>query len=45
MVQKESQTNTQGTVPVIELKHVDKHFGALHVLKDINLSVKKARLS
>ena len=44
MVQKESQTNTQGTVPVIELKHVDKHFGALHVLKDINLSVKKGEV-
>ena len=25
--------------PVIELRHVDKHFGALHVLKDISLSV------
>lgn len=44
MVQKESQTNTQGAVPVIELKHVDKHFGALHVLKDINLSVKKGEV-
>lgn len=44
MVQKENQTNTQGTVPVIELKHVDKHFGALHVLKDINLSVKKGEV-
>ena len=44
MVQKENQSNTQGTVPVIELKHVDKHFGALHVLKDINLSVKKGEV-
>ena len=25
--------------PVIELVHVDKHYGQLHVLKDINLSV------
>ena len=25
--------------PVIEMRHVDKHFGDLHVLKDINLSV------
>ena len=25
--------------PVIELRHVDKHFGALHVLRDISLKV------
>lgn len=25
--------------PLIELKHVDKHFGPLHVLRDINLSI------
>ena len=31
--------------PVIELRHVDKHFGSLHVLKDINLCVKKAKSS
>ena len=30
--------------PVIELKHVDKHFGALHVLKDISLSVNKGEV-
>lgn len=30
--------------PVIELKHVDKHYGQLHVLKDINLSVKKGEV-
>lgn len=29
---------------VIELKHVDKHYGQLHVLKDINLSVKKGEV-
>ncbi len=28
-----------GDVPVIELRHVDKHFGDLHVLRDINLAV------
>lgn len=33
-----------GAVPVIELKHVDKHYGALHVLKDINLSVSKGEV-
>ena len=32
---------TQAGTPVIELRHVDKHYGQLHVLKDINLSVKK----
>lgn len=30
--------------PVIEVKHVDKYFGTLHVLKDINLSVKKGEV-
>ena len=27
------------TQPIIELKHVNKHFGSLHVLKDVNLVV------
>ncbi len=31
-------TGTQAT-PIIELRHVDKHYGELHVLKDVNLSV------
>ena len=30
--------------PVIELRHVDKHYGALHVLRDISLSVKKGEV-
>ena len=30
--------------PVIELKHVDKHYGELHVLKDINLKVSKGEV-
>ena len=30
--------------PVIELRHVDKHFGSLHVLKDINLKVGKGEV-
>ena len=30
--------------PIIELKHVDKHYGKLHVLKDINLAVKKGEV-
>ena len=33
-----NQTST-GEQPVIELRHVDKHYGALHVLKDINLEI------
>ncbi|MEE6159658.1 amino acid ABC transporter ATP-binding protein [Olsenella sp. YH-ols2221] len=32
------------TVPVIELRHVEKHYGDLHVLKDINLSVRKGEV-
>ena len=35
---------TQTGTPVIELRHVDKHYGPLHVLKDINLSVKKGEV-
>ena len=35
---------TQTGTPVIELRHVDKHYGQLHVLKDINLSVKKGEV-
>ena len=27
--------------PLVELTHVEKHYGDLHVLKDINLTVKK----
>jgi len=33
-----------GNTPIIELKHVDKHFGDLHVLKDINLTVNKGEV-
>ena len=31
-------------VPVIELRHVDKHYGDLHVLRDVNLMVKKGEV-
>ena len=31
-------------VSVIELRHIDKYFGSLHVLKDISLSVKKGEV-
>ena len=30
--------------PIIELRHVDKHYGQLHVLKDINFSVDKGEV-
>ena len=40
----EENRTTVNKVPVIELRHVDKHFGELHVLKDINLSVKKGEV-
>lgn len=30
--------------PLIELQHVQKHFGKLHVLKDINLAVNKGEV-
>ena len=30
--------------PLVELTHVEKHFGALHVLKDINLTVAKGEV-
>ncbi|WP_293834440.1 amino acid ABC transporter ATP-binding protein [uncultured Parolsenella sp.] len=33
-----------GEQPVIELRHVDKHYGALHVLKDINLEIDRGEV-
>ena len=30
--------------PLVELTHVEKHFGAMHVLKDINLTVAKGEV-
>ena len=30
--------------PLVELTHVEKHFGDLHVLKDINLTVDKGEV-
>ena len=29
---------------IIEMKHIDKHYGSLHVLKDINLTVHKGEV-
>ena len=36
--------DTQHKTPTIELRHVEKHFGDLHVLKDINLQVEKGEV-
>ena len=36
--------DTQVKTPTIELRHVEKHFGDLHVLKDINLQVEKGEV-
>lgn len=33
-----------GLAPVIEMKHVDKFYGSLHVLKDVSLSVCKGEV-
>lgn len=41
---KQENLQTQHEVPVIELKHVDKHYGELHVLKDISLRVGKGEV-
>ena len=35
---------TNADTPVIELRHVNKHFGNLHVLKDVNLSVQRGEV-
>lgn len=36
--------DNQKNVPMIELRHVEKHYGNLHVLRDINLSVRKGEV-
>ncbi|WP_102508954.1 amino acid ABC transporter ATP-binding protein [Sanguibacter massiliensis] len=37
-------TNDSGGTPLVELVDVQKHFGDLHVLKDINLTVRKGEV-
>ena len=37
-------TSSTGNQPLIELRHVDKHYGDLHVLNDINLSVERGEV-
>ena len=39
-----SNQSENSMVPIIELRHVDKHFGDLHVLKDVSLSVGKGEV-
>ncbi|MDM8244996.1 amino acid ABC transporter ATP-binding protein [Collinsella tanakaei] len=36
--------NHTDEIPVIELRHVDKHYGDLHVLRDINLKVSRGEV-
>jgi len=38
---RDISAETRAGEPIIELRHVDKWFGAFHVLKDINLQVKR----
>ena len=44
MSQPQNNSETPEQTPIIELRHVEKHFGEHHVLKDINLSVKKGEV-
>lgn len=36
--------DVNGRQPLVEIKHVDKYFGDLHVLQDINLTVNKGEV-
>lgn len=44
MSQLDKKIDSLEQSPIIELKHVDKYYGEHHVLKDINLSVKKGEV-
>lgn len=39
-----ASNSAPGTEPLVSLKNVNKHFGELHVLKDINLEVKRGEV-
>ena len=41
---KDTDSMNKTGEPIISLRHVDKHFGDLHVLKDINLDVYKGEV-
>ena len=38
------ESTAEKNVPVIELRHVDKHYGDLHVLRDVSLSVRRGEV-
>ncbi|MEU5878479.1 amino acid ABC transporter ATP-binding protein [Spirillospora sp. NPDC047279] len=38
------QDDTQGGAPLVVLENVNKHFGELHVLKDINLTINRGEV-
>jgi len=40
----DATANESAATPIIEMSHVDKHYGQLHVLNDINLSVEKGEV-
>lgn len=44
MAQAEHISGISDNTPVIEIKHIDKYFGKLHVLKDISLTVEKGEV-
>ncbi len=44
MMKKDNTIISDVQAPVVELKHVEKYYGAMHALKDINLSVKKGEV-
>ena len=43
-VQSAAETVVSDDKPLVELSHVEKYFGELHVLKDINLKVNKGEV-
>ena len=43
MTQETKRATAEGA-PIIELRHVEKHYGDLHVLKDINLEVDRGEV-
>ncbi len=43
-VQQDRDINAEAGQPLVVLEKVNKHFGELHVLKDINLSVKRGEV-
>ena len=40
----DTNRNNESQRPIVELRNVNKHFGSLHVLKDINLDVYKGEV-